>query len=518
MAIHRRETAIRSGWRFGQAGKSEHLQRIQVVIPPAGSLKGLHYLESLKGKAKQPVYETHPWNSKYYFFLDIFYSFHIILVPNMKTFDWGKFQYCVLSARAGKENCKMKNRKVLWMPILMALMLIGLVFVNVAKTQDKSKPEPSMVRKIVVFKAGVTDDQKDAIINWENGTKLKDLHLIKAHCVEASTEVIERLRKRAEVERIDDDVVIQALERDAVGGSSAEDPIRDKTVKSSRTAIQPAQVLPWGISQIKANLSWTYSQGATVNVAVVDTGIDLTHPDLAAHIKGGINTIYPANPYRRDSSYTDDNGHGTHVSGIIGAINNTIGVVGVGPQINLYAVKVLDMNGSGYLSDIIEGLQWCASHNIKVANMSLGTTSDIISFHQAIQAAYNAGITLVAAAGNDGKANSVEYPAKYAEVIAVAATDSNNHLATFSSYGPQVAIAAPGVNIYSTYKGSIYAYLSGTSMATPHVTGTVALKLALGAYTPAQIRIILQATATNLGLTPDKQGAGLVNALSVVQY
>jgi subtilisin family serine protease len=348
------------------------------------------------------------------------------------------------------------------------------------------------VRKIVVFNSEVSHERKGAIISEANGVILKHLHIINGSAVVIPPSAIGRMKARGEIKRIDDDIEVYAT------GKPAPTP--------------PSQSLPWGINRIDADLAWTYSQGSTVKVAILDTGIDYTHPDLAGNVKGGINTITPT------KSYMDDNGHGTHVAGITAALNNTVGVIGVGPQISLYAVKALNKNGSGYLSDIIEGLQWSIDNHMQVINMSLGSSSDNLSFHQAVQAVYQAGITQVAAAGNDGAYNTVNYPAKYPEVIAVSAIDGNGQLAYFSSYGPEITIAAPGVNIYSTYKGGAYKTLNGTSMAAPHVTGTVALKLAQGIYTPDQIKIILQNTAENLNLPSTAQGAGLVDAEKVVQY
>lgn len=214
------------------------------------------------------------------------------------------------------------------------------------------------------------------------------------------------------------------------------------------------------------------------------------------------------------------------MAGIIGAIDNTIGVIGVGPQIDLYAVKVLDRNGSGYLSDVIEGLDWAIQNKMQVVNMSLGTASNVLSFREAVQRVYQAGIVQVAAAGNSGGA--VSYPAAYPEVIAVSATDQNDVIASWSSRGPEVDLAAPGVNIYSTYKGQTYKTLSGTSMAAPHVTGTAALVLttpvgifdldADAIWDPIEVENKLEATAEDLG-TPGPDylyGAGLVDAEKAV--
>lgn len=255
-----------------------------------------------------------------------------------------------------------------------------------------------------------------------------------------------------------------------------------------------------------------------MKLAIVDTGIDLDHKDLQANIAGGVNTINPL------KTANDDNGHGTHVAGIAGAINNTIGVVGVAPQVSLYAVKVLGRNGAGWLSDLIEGLTWCIDNGVQVVNMSLGSNSDNQSFHDAVTAVYNAGISQVAAAGNNGDGygtgtGAVTYPAAYPEVIAVTATDSTDNLALFSSYGSAADLAAPGVSVYSTWNNGYYYTLSGTSMACPHVAGVAALRLALyPGETPDQVKAALEASAEDLGdLGWDPYfGAGLVDALGAV--
>ena len=220
---------------------------------------------------------------------------------------------------------------------------------------------------------------------------------------------------------------------------------------------------------------------------------------------------------------------GTHVAGIVAAIDNEIGVIGVGPKIDLYAVKVLDRRGSGNLSDVIEGLEWAISNGIQVVNMSLGTASNVLSFQEAVQRVNAAGIVQVAAAGNNYGA--VIYPAAYSEVIAVSATDNTDTIASWSSRGPEIDLAAPGANIYSTYKGSTYKTLSGTSMAAPHVAGTAALVLTTtigswdldgdGLWDPSEVQNKLEMTAEQVA--PDTvsgkdnlYGAGLVDAEKAV--
>jgi len=370
------------------------------------------------------------------------------------------------------------------------LSLGGIIFISQAKDEPKE-------RKIVVFKEGVDEATKENLINRVGGEKIKDLKIIRGKAVLLTPQAEKNLAKRAEVLRIDPDVEVYALEN-----------VKIKGIKS-----QPAQTLTWNIDRVDAEISWGISTGDPVKVGVIDTGIDLKHPDLQTNIKGGYNAIYPW------KSPNDDNGHGTHVAGIIAALNNSIGVVGVGPKIDLYAIKVLNASGSGYLSDVIEGLDWAVSNGMQVVNMSLGTSQDVQSFHDAISNAYNAGIAIVAAAGNSGGA--VSYPAAYPEVIAVSATDEANQIASWSSRGPEVDLAAPGVNIYSTYKGSTYKTLSGTSMAAPHVTGAAALVIDTkrcdldsdGNCTPAEVQQRLEQTAIDLGDRgrDNLYGAGLVN-------
>jgi len=295
------------------------------------------------------------------------------------------------------------------------------------------------------------------------------------------------------------------------------------TSTGKSTYAMATQTTPWGISTIYANSAWEITTGSGVKVAVVDTGIDNTHPDLSANVKGGVTFVFGTR------SYKDDNGHGTHVSGTIGAINNGFGVVGVAPGVSLYGVKVLDRRGSGSASNVINGINWAANNGMQVITMSLGTSSDVQAIHDAVDNARNKGIVVVAAAGNDN-GGPIIYPAAYDGVIAVTATDINNKLAGFSNIGPQADFTAPGVNVFSTYKGGAYATISGTSMATPHVTGVVALILATpitstydtntnGKWDPDEVRQKLIDTATDLlpiGFDTSF-GYGLVNASKAVR-
>jgi subtilisin family serine protease len=357
-------------------------------------------------------------------------------------------------------------------------------------------------RKIVVFEKGVSESEQSIILRGHGAVMIKPLKLINAQVVVLPEQAKAPLLKETGVQRIDDDVIVSALP--AVDNSGKPG---NQGKPGGGGPTQPAQQLPWGIDRIDAELVWTQGLiGTGIKIAIIDTGIDLSHPDLK--VAGGTNTIVPA------KSYADDNGHGTHCAGIIAALNNNIGVVGVAPGASIYAVKALARNGKGYISDIIEGIQWSVNNGMQVISMSLGATSTVQSLHDAVAAAYAANLTLVAAAGNDS-GRSVEYPAAYPEVIAVSATDSTNTIASFSSVGPQVELAAPGVGILSTYPGGKYATMSGTSMACPHVAATVALIIAAGrASTPDAIRSILAATADDLGAAgrDSQYGFGLVDA------
>ena len=396
----------------------------------------------------------------------------------------------------------MKEKLGVLAGILLVLGVIGLTGIN---SVSSANPEP-LERKIVVFKSGVLDEPaREALLAKFGAVKTKDLTLINGKAVLLPPKAEAALARQTGVLRIDDDVIVEAL------------------VKKARTPKpQPLEVLPWGIDKIDAELVWPSGNTADpVKMAIIDTGIDVKHPDLTANLKGGVSTV------GYTTSYNDDNGHGTHVAGIVGAVDNEIGVIGAGPAIDLYAVKVLDRRGSGYLSDVIEGLDWAIAHGMQVVNMSLGTSADVLSFREAVQRVNSAGIVQVAAAGNSG--GSVIYPAAYPEVIAVSATDNTDTIASWSSRGPEIDLAAPGVSIYSTYKGQTYKTLSGTSMAAPHVAGAAALVLnsAIGAYDlngngvwdPIEVQNKLQDKAVDLGSHgfDNLYGWGLVNAFNAVQ-
>ena len=397
---------------------------------------------------------------------------------------------------------QLKKVSLILLAIAFAVGVLGLAGTLSANDSGKA-------RKIVVFEDDVSETAKMGLLKHFNAEDLGKLGLINGRVVNLPTKAINALTKRTEVKRIDDDSVVFALARPDNPGK-----------KPKKEEPQPEQTIPWGVIRIDANEVWGSNTGQGIKVAIIDSGIDEDHLDLAGNIKGGINTINP------NKKWDDDYGHGTHVAGTVAALNNEIGVVGVAPDAHLYAVKVLNRRGIGFLSDVIKGLQWSIDNGMQVANMSLGTSDHNKSYHDAIIAAYNAGITIVAAAGNDGETDGkIYYPAKYLETIAVSATNSNNELAYFSSYGPEINLAAPGQGINSTWKGGYYHIGSGTSMAVPHVVGVAALILADsdlkcdtdndGDCSPFEVQKRLEETAEWLDLSDNeqnKQGAGLVDA------
>jgi len=226
----------------------------------------------------------------------------------------------------------------------------------------------------------------------------------------------------------------------------------------------------WGLEKIKCVAGWAISPGSSdVIVAVVDTGVDLDHPDLQSKLVTGYDFAnYDAIP-------DDDNGHGTHVAGTIAAItNNYLGVAGVAPECRIMPIKALGANGSGYYSDIADGIRFAADNGAKVVSLSLAGTSSSYTMQAAVDYAISKGVLVVAAAGNNGS-TTMMYPGAYEPVLCVGATDSADARASWSNYGTWVDVAAPGVNIYSTTLGGGYGYMSGTSMATPHAAGLAAL-------------------------------------------
>lgn len=281
----------------------------------------------------------------------------------------------------------------------------------------------------------------------------------------------------------------------------------NETASHSRTVSAAKPFIPWGIRRIQAPLAWKRSAGNKIRIGIIDTGIDYNHPDLQSSIGGGINLI------NRHLHPADDNGHGTHISGTIAA-SARYGMTGVAPYATIYPVKAFDHNGSSYVTDIVRGIEWCVRNRMHIINMSFGMKTRSPALEAAVRNATRDGVIIVASAGNEGKKGSVDYPARFKQTIAVGATTRHNHIAPFSNKGSEIDIYAPGERITSTWLNGKYQELSGTSMATSHVSGVIALILAVKPNTsPKALITQLQKNATPLESTLRKAGfLGEINA------
>jgi thermitase len=272
--------------------------------------------------------------------------------------------------------------------------------------------------------------------------------------------------------------------------------------------------IQWGMVKIQAPQAWDVTIGsASIDIAILDTGVDLDHPDLANKIIGNID-------FSGSATADDVYGHGTHVAGIAAAVtNNGIGVAGLGYSATIMNVKVLGDTGSGAYSWIASGIIWAADNGAEVISMSLGGSAASSTLEDAVNYAWSKGVIVVAAAGNSGN-TLPSYPAYYANCIAVAATDANDAKASWSNYGDWVDVAAPGTSIYSTFKDNGYGYLSGTSMATPHVAGLAALVFTTVSDANSdgrlndEVRSRIEATCDDIGVSGI--GYGRINAAGAV--
>lgn len=280
-----------------------------------------------------------------------------------------------------------------------------------------------------------------------------------------------------------------------------------------------SEIIPEGVKDIKAPDFWNKGyKGRGVTIAIIDTGVEVNHPDLKDRIIGGRN--FTSEDGGDVSRYNDYNGHGTHVAGIIAASANGTGVVGVAPEASLLILKILDRDGNGTYESAIAALKYAITQGVDVISMSLGGPVDVPELHAAIQEAVSKEIVVICAAANSGDGNALTpeyaYPAYYSEVISVGAATSSKRVAGFSNSNNQVDLIAPGVNILSTYLNSSYARLSGTSMAAPYVTGAVALLINWGMerfgrkLTELEIYAQLVRRAVSVGLPATVEGNGML--------
>ena len=281
-----------------------------------------------------------------------------------------------------------------------------------------------------------------------------------------------------------------------------------------------AQDTPWGIDRVRSPEAWIDNKGEGVKICVIDTGIDYNHDDLKDTFVKGVSTVGVGAGGSGSEDPMDTHYHGTHVSGTIAAADNDLGVVGVAPGAGLYNVGAFAPNGSAKDPDILAGLDWCLEQGTDIVSMSYGGSETTETEEIAYKAAYDSGIVLVAASGNDGATAPILYPGRYPWTISVGATTSSNNIASFSQRGPELDVVAPGSGINSTEPGNGYRIASGTSMATPHVAGVAALIVAqlkangVETINTDLVRDYLQLTAVDLGDSgrDNTFGSGLVDA------
>lgn len=291
----------------------------------------------------------------------------------------------------------------------------------------------------------------------------------------------------------------------------------------------------WGHTRVSSTAAWDVETGSDqIVIAIIDSGIDTGHPDLSTKLVPGHDFVDD------DADPSDLQGHGTHVSGIAAASgDNGLGIAGMSWGARIMPVRVLDENGSGYNSDIVDAITWAVNHGADILNLSFGGTSFSQAMQDAVNAAHSAGRLVVAAMGNDRSGNPTKYPAAYGNVFAVAATDRYDNYTWYSQYGAHCDIAAPGGDmsyyhdpdgVYSTlptyactmssagYLNS-YDYDHGTSMATPFVSGLAALVWSAFPFlSPDQVQQKIESTATDLGPIGWDQdyGWGLINAAAAL--
>lgn len=366
--------------------------------------------------------------------------------------------------------------------IVGVLMFSGIENDKVLANIDEKK------QMIIVFDEELSKGEIDKTITDVGGEVTETYDEVGVAKVELASESIDELLNDTSVKYVEEDIILK----------------------------QSAQIEDYGIQTTKIPNAWNSGYtGRGVKIAVVDSGIAL-HNDL--FISGGVSTV------DYTSSYIDDQGHGTHVAGIIGARNNSYGVKGVAYESDIYAVKAFNQDGEAFLSDIIEGIDWAIENDMDIINLSAGTQTASSAFHAVMDKAYNSGLLIVAAAGNDGNidgsGDTVDFPARYDSVIGVSAVDSYLNRANFSSTGSMVEIAAPGVRILSTYLGNQYAYISGTSMAAPYVSGELALMIqAYPHLSNKEIRKVMIEHTMDLGQSGRDAfyGYGLMQASSFTQ-
>jgi subtilisin len=343
--------------------------------------------------------------------------------------------------------------------------------------------------RVVVGFNGPADE---SVFTGHGGSSIKKAKVGNAAVGKLPVGQIEKVRALPGVAFVELDAVCEIQGGDAKAGKPGGAP-------SGPESYQPGMT-PWGVTRVGGPSALNASG---IIVGIVDTGVKGDHADLLGRVIGGVNNIVP------NGSYFDDNDHGTHVAGTIGANQNSIGVVGVAPTVGIFAAKGLSATGSGYSSDLAEGIGDCVAAGARVINMSWGSAFANSLIWDALKSAAKAEVVLLGASGNEGNKRAVIYPAAYPEVLAIGATDSLDRLTSFTNTRGGLDLVAPGLYIWSTtVKNDEYSAFSGTSMATPHVSAAAALVLA---QHPLMNKAAVEARLVDKA-TPLSNGYRLVNA------
>jgi subtilisin len=382
---------------------------------------------------------------------------------------------------------------------LVKAVAIGACFVAFPTCLLAQADQAAQRAKVLIGFAQLPGASEEALVRAFGGTVSHTYHLIPAIAAEVPQAALQGLRNHPLVTVVEDDVTVREV---------------DAELDNS-----------WGVKHIGSGIVHDAgNKGVGAKVCVIDSGIDVSHPDLWPAAPGSWDFV------DNDSDPTDGRGHGTHVTGTIGGRDNGSGVVGVAPDAEIIALRILDNNGSGDFSNAIAAVERCLDLGGHITNNSYGSSQDPGSLvRAAFDNSYAAGLLHVAASGNASifRCNSIGFPARYESVIAVGATNSNNSLASWSCKGSEQELVAPGVNIYSTLPdegcglctsssgyANGYGTVSGTSMASPHVAGVAALAYSCGVTDATEIRQRLISTADDLGSAgrDSTYGYGLVDA------
>ncbi|MFS0672227.1 S8 family peptidase [Ornithinibacillus sp. 179-J 7C1 HS] len=399
--------------------------------------------------------------------------------------------------------------KKFWLGSMVMAVLVLLFPVVGSAAQDEGKLEKVSSSSVSVSKGEYVKGEvivkfKDNVSASKQSNALKNVNAK----VKADVDAVKSPFLVLEVGNVD--AVVKALSNNPNVEYVEPNYILTATWTPNDTYFSPSY--QYGLFNTNADLAWDVTRGSSSQeIAVLDTGVDYNHPDLDGKVLLGYDFV------QNDNTPNDQNGHGTHVAGIAAAeTNNGTGIAGMAPNTKILAVRVLDANGSGSLADIADGIIYATDAGAEVINLSLGCNCDTQTLENAVNYAWNRGVVVVAAAGNDGVSTTFE-PASYSNVIAVGAVDSRNRKANFSNWGTWVDVMAPGVDIASTYPGNSYVYMSGTSMASPYVAGQAALLTGQGKNN-AQVRAVIENTAVYMSGVGRYVQHGLIDVNASVRY